>query len=89
MEDWISSNKVGVAGFECIPLFGTEVHNPVIYHLLNSNKPVFLWLDKDQISLVYKKAARLSSVIGREVKVVVTDKDPKSYSLEEIKNAVS
>lgn len=89
VEDWISAHKVANAGYTTIPLFGTEVHTPVIYHLINAQEPVSLWLDKDQRSLVAKKASRLASVIGRPVNFIFTDKDPKQYSFQEIRKELN
>jgi hypothetical protein len=84
VEDYISSHKVAEAGYDAIPLFGTQVHNPVLYYLLNSDKQVVLWLDKDQEGNVKKTAIRLQSIINRPVSLVVTDKDPKCLSFETI-----
>lgn len=89
VEDLISAHKVAEAGHVAIPLFGTQVHNPVLYYLLNSVKPVVLWLDKDQEGNVKKTAIRLQSIINRPVSLVVTDKDPKCLSLETIQESLN
>lgn len=83
VEDLISGHKVGQLT-TTIPLFGTTVHNPVMYYLLNDPRPVKLWLDKDQEGNVKKTAIRLQSIINRPVSLVVTDKDPKCLSFETI-----
>ena len=88
VEDLISAHKVAEAGYVAIPLFGTKVHNPVLYYLLNSIKPVVLWLDKDQEGNVKKTAIRLQSIINRPVSLVVTDKDPKSLGFNSIKESI-
>lgn len=80
VEDLISAHKVGEVT-EAIPLFGTAIHPCHYYYLINSNKPVVLWLDKDQELHVKKKALQLESIIDKPVKLVITDKDPKSLSL--------
>lgn len=89
VEDLISAHKVAEAGYVAIPLFGTQVHNPVLYYLLNSDKPVVLWLDKDQEGNVKKTAIRLQSIINRPVSLVVTDKDPKCLSFETIQASLN
>lgn len=89
VEDLISAHKVAEAGYVAIPLFGTQVHNPVLYYLLNSVKPVVLWLDKDQEGNVKKTAIRLQGIINRPVSLVVTDKDPKCLSFETIKESLN
>lgn len=84
VEDLISANKVAAAGHTCIPLFGTNVHNPALYYLINENKPIVLWLDKDQQLNVKKQALWLQSVVNVPVKIVTTDLDPKVLSFKEI-----
>jgi Zn ribbon nucleic-acid-binding protein len=86
VEDVVSGHKVGQVA-ETIPLFGTSVYNPHFYYLINENKPVVLWLDKDQQQNVKKQALQLESVLNQPVKVIITDKDPKAYSEEQI-NAI-
>lgn len=83
VEDLVSAHKVGQVN-ECIPLFGTRVHPCHIYYLASQQKPVTLWLDKDQELNVKKQALQLQSLIDQPVRIVTTDKDPKSLSYEEI-----
>ena len=85
VEDLISGHKVAAAGYTSIPLFGTKVSNPVMYYLLQSNKPVALWLDKDQELNVKKEALHLQGLLNVPVIVITTDKDPKALSIDEIK----
>lgn len=87
VEDIVSGHKVGQV-HECMPIFGTRLYNPHIYYLINENKPVVLWLDKDQELRVKKQALQLESVIGQPVRVVTTDKDPKELSYEQIKEVI-
>lgn len=88
VEDLISGHKVAASGYTSIPLFGTKVHPPVLYYLLNCSNPVVLWLDKDQEGNVKREAIRLQALINRPVALVTTDKDPKALSIEEIKKAL-
>lgn len=83
VEDLVSAHKVGLVA-EAIPLFGTRIYNPHFYYLINENKPVVLWLDKDQSQNVKKQALQLESVINQPVRILTTDKDPKAYSEQEI-----
>ena len=89
VEDLISAHKVNHAGFTCIPLFGTNVSNPILYYLINANQPVALWLDKDQELNAKKQAMRLGSVIGQPVKIVTTDQDPKELMFSVIQEKVN
>lgn len=87
VEDIVSAHKVGQV-FTSVPLFGTQIHPCHIYYLANETKDVSLWLDKDQELNVKKQALRLESLISKPVKIVITDKDPKSLSYEEINDGV-
>lgn len=88
VEDIVSAHKVANAGICSIPLFGTKVFDDVLYYLLQTNQEVCLWLDKDQESLVRRQALRLESIINKPVKVIITEKDPKSLSFQEINENV-
>jgi hypothetical protein len=91
VEDLISAHKVALSGasYATIPLFGTKIHPCHIYYLINTDKDVVLWLDKDQEMNVKRQAWQLESVINRPVKVVITDKDPKVLTFEEINGQLS
>ncbi len=84
VEDLISAHKVAAAGATAVPLFGTEIHDAHLYYLINENKPVILWLDKDQEQSVKRKALRLESLINQSVRVVTSERDPKLLSFKEI-----
>lgn len=88
VEDIVSAHKVGQVN-ECIPLFGTRVHPCHIYYLANQRRPVTIWLDKDQELNVKKQALQLQSLIDQPVKVVTTEKDPKSLSFEQIEKELN
>ena len=83
VEDLISAHKVGQL-YPSIPLFGTQVHTPVLHYLSNNHSKVILWLDKDQELPVKRRALGLESLIGKPVHVVLTEKDPKALTLKEI-----
>jgi hypothetical protein len=83
VEDLISAHKVGQV-CESIPLFGTKIHPPVIYYLKQANKPVILWLDKDQELNTKRQAMQLQSLIDLPVRIIHTDKDPKYITIEEL-----
>jgi hypothetical protein len=85
VEDLISAHKVALAGYTSIPLFGTTIHDGVVKKLQALKRPVRLWLDSDQYSLLSKKIGRLHSLLGVSVGHMYTYKDPKEYSVQEIK----
>jgi len=87
VEDIVSAHKVGQVT-TAIPLFGTMIHPCHKYYLMNEKRPIKIWLDKDQEHSVKKKAINLQMLVGANVDVVVTDKDPKSYSIGQIKELI-
>jgi hypothetical protein len=87
VEDIISWHKVAQVA-PCVCLFGTGVHNEA-FKILNKHKmPVIIWLDADQRSLLAPKINRLQTFLNVPVTWITTEKDPKGYSLEEIKSIV-
>lgn len=90
VEDLISAHKVAtsVPSVVAVPLFGTQVHKPHLYYLMQENKPVVLWLDKDQQGTIMRKAMGLQALLNVPVSVAVTDKDPKELSIKEISEAL-
>lgn len=84
VEDLISAHKVAQVT-SCICLFGTNIHDEVIKELIKLKRPVKLWLDNDQYSLLSKKIGRLQTLVSWPVTYVNTEKDPKEYTIEEIK----
>lgn len=88
VEDLISAHKVGQVN-TAIPLFGTQLHPCHYYYLINANKPVILWLDKDQEFNMKKQALRLESIINKPVVLLTTDKDPKELSYDAIQSRIN
>lgn len=88
VEDIISWHKVGqVAPSLC--LFGVKIGTEVIRKLASLKRPVTLWLDRDQLPLLAPKINRLQALVGASVGYVSTQKDPKAYSLGEIKEILN
>lgn len=84
VEDLISAHKVRQVT-PALCLFGTNVHDKAIQALMASKRPVTLWLDQDQRTLLAPKINRLQTFLEHPVRYVSTEKDPKAYSLDEIK----
>jgi len=83
VEDLISAHKVAQIT-TAIPLFGTQIHAPIIYYLLNDPRPVKIWLDKDQEGNVKRTAVRVSSLVNKPIDIIVTNDDPKLQSFDTI-----
>lgn len=88
VEDIISAHKVSQL-VPTVPLFGTTISTSVIQYLAITNKPILLWLDYDQLSMIKTKVNRLSLFLNNPIYVVHTTKDPKEYSLTEIQEILN
>jgi len=86
VEDIVSAHKVASAGYTSVPLFGTQIHKPHLYYLMNqpAGSITVLWLDKDQQGSIARKALGLQALLGQCVKTVSTEKDPKELTIKEI-----
>lgn len=87
VEDYISTIKVG-RQYPTIPLFGSNYPRNLILSLMSRDCPVRFWLDKDKAIQAVKYAAKARQFI-RDCGTIITKKDPKAYTNEEIKGYVS
>ena len=69
----------------CLCLFGAKIPDEVIKKLIALKRPVIVWLDEDQYGLLAPKLNRLQTFLRAPVRYVKTEKDPKEYNLDEIK----
>jgi hypothetical protein len=84
VEDLISAHKVSQIT-PCIPLFGTRINDATLRELREYNRPVVLWLDADQKTLLIPKVHRLQFFLEVPIRTITTSLDPKYYSLSDIK----
>lgn len=84
VEDLISAHKVAQVS-STICLFGTNIHDLAIKECKRLKRPVVLWLDADQYSLLPKKMNRLQTMIDFPIRYLSTPKDPKEYTPNQIK----
>lgn len=83
VEDLISAIKVGRHTY-CLPLWGSNINEDRIKGLSLLAESLWIWLDKDKAE--YSLKTRLRSLpYFEEVRCIITDKDPKFYNDEEIK----
>lgn len=84
VEDIVSAIKVGHNPSVCaVPLFGSHVSMSKFLKLKKKFDTILIWLDKD----VQVKAVKYSSMgrmIGLDVRNIITDSDPKTYTDLEI-----
>lgn len=88
VEDMLSAIKVG-RQFASIPLFGSNIPLKLLTKLKAAFKQVGIWLDKDKAQESLRSRLRASQLFGLDnVQSIVTDKDPKEYSNDEIQKFV-
>jgi DNA primase len=85
VEDIISAIKVSKANpnISALPLLGSSVSPDLERTLLERRKKVILWLDRDKATYAVKQARNMVAK-GLNCSVLVTQDDPKEYSLKEI-----
>jgi len=83
VEDIVSAIKVSQVE-QCSPLFGSVITTKRLVRLSPFYNTLIIWLDYDKRkeSIKFAEKARL---LGFNVYNVVTEKDPKEYSYEEIR----
>lgn len=95
VEDLVSAHKIVVATKDtatpvaAVPLFGVELHPCHKYFLVSEQKPITLWLDKDQQGTIMKKATYIQALTGCPVNTVITEKDPKCLSFETLQTELN
>jgi hypothetical protein len=85
-EDVLSAIKVAKTGVVCgSPLFGSHIPNIRFLQLAKFYDTIIVWLDKDKQKEAIKFAQQARN-IAVNTTVIITNKDPKEYTLDEIKN---
>lgn len=82
VEDAVSAYKVG-RQFPAMPLLGSDLSLDKARRLGKLFEGILLWLDYDKARESFKLASRLAP-FTKFVKTIVTERDPKEYSDEEI-----
>lgn len=86
VEDIISAIKVSRVATSCPMLGGIPLKSTESY--AKTFKNVFLWNDLDLLRTSIKTARNISERIGKQVKVIVSELDPKEYNETEIYNYI-
>lgn len=88
VEDVLSAAKLEKAGYNAVALLGTHISDSLISFLSNYSSYV-VWLDDDNpdVKLKQVKLKDKLALFGN-VRLIKTDNDPKTYSLEDIKGIV-
>jgi hypothetical protein len=86
VEDIVSAVKVG-RQFTAVPMLGSMPSQDAASHL-GDYKNVFIWNDMDKAKDAIKTARNLSERLNKRVRVVISPKDPKEYSNNEVKDYI-
>lgn len=86
VEDMISAIKVA-RQHACMPLFGSFLTDERGRKLKNFFKRLVFWLDYDKAKSAFQQATRFKQS-GFRTSIIITTKDPKEYSDEEITSIV-
>lgn len=84
VEDVISAVKVCRVA-TAVPMLGAKVPREW-WQEVKPYSRVVIWGDRDKAVDNIKAARQASEILGRKVEVVITEKDPKEFNTEEIKN---
>jgi len=68
---------------EASPIFGSHISNQRLLRISKLYDKIVIWLDPDKRKEAIK-AAKTAQLFGLETHVVIADKKPKDYSIEEI-----
>lgn len=83
-EDVISAIKIAKAGFTAMPLWGCVINSSRWIRFKHITDEIIIWLDPDKRNEAVKQ-----SIKGKEnniqTKVILSCKDPKEHSIEEIR----
>lgn len=89
-EDFLSTYRVWKASDKCaMALLGTDVSDAILSRIVSADARVCIWLDSDkagrQASSKIQAKLRLYGIPYRDI---LTERDPKLYSAQEIRNAL-
>ena len=82
VEDIISAVKVARVA-TAVPMLGAKVM-PAWWEKASKYNSVALWGDRDKATDNIVQARRASEVLGNKVEIIITEKDPKEFSEQEI-----
>jgi len=86
VEDYISAIKVG-RSYNCIPLFGSFYPKQLVLSLVGRANVLRFWLDRDKATEAITYAAKARQFIPN-TGTIISEKDPKEYDTQEIKDYV-
>lgn len=82
VEDFISASKVSLR-CDSLPLFGSHIPKQLAVRLSNVYDNMIIWLDNDKATQAMKFKHEFEALFTK-CRVIITPKDPKEFSFEEI-----
>lgn len=86
VEDVISAVKVGRVA-TAVPMLGASVLKDW-WKYAKPYKNVIIWGDRDKAGQNIVQAKRAGEILGKKVRVIITEKDPKEYNTKELDNYI-
>ena len=86
VEDSLSSIRVG-RSCTALPLFGSSISNSKLVKAVKPFEEIIVWLDSDKFPQAQAISSRIRS-LGKQARVVYTEKDPKYVDDSEIKRLI-
>ncbi len=84
-EDILSAARVGKV-CEAWSLLGTNLMPAVLARLIEEDREVIVWMDDDEAGhKARKKMLRQIGAVGLPVRAILSDRDPKHHTIEEMK----
>jgi ribosomal protein S27AE len=87
VEDIISAIKVG-RQYTAVPMLGSKPKTDWWKYAQGYDK-VVIWGDRDKATDNIRLARKAREITGKQVQTIITEKDPKEYNNEEIKNILT
>jgi len=85
-EDILSAIKISLAGTPAASIMGTTCTDGKAFKIAQKAEQVIVWLDGDQAGRSgARKAVRKLSLYTDDIRVIHTEKDPKEYNRDEIR----
>lgn len=89
VEDIISAIRVGEIA-TAVPLFGSTISTKSLLTIRKQYDNIIIWLDYDKANdKKTKQAIAACKAIFKETKQIITEKDPKAYTTEDIRYQIN
>lgn len=88
VEDIVSAIKLSMAGFDAMPLFGVDVKGRISQFRVLSYLEYIIFLDAD-MHMHSVKESNTMRLNGFKTHVVLSEKDPKEYTFDELRRILA